>query len=42
MSDTAEYQSIVYEEPADGVARVMLNRPEAANAQDKTMLYELT
>ena len=42
MSDTPEYQSIVYEEPADGVARVMLNRPEAANAQDKTMLYELT
>ncbi len=42
MSESAEYQSIVYEEPAEGVARVMLNRPEAANAQDKTMLYELT
>lgn len=41
MSDD-DFQTILYEKPADGVARIMLNRPEAANAQDKTMLYELT
>ena len=37
-----DFETILYEEPATGVARVMLNRPEAANAQDKRMLYELT
>ena len=36
------YERITYETPADGVARIMLNRPETANAQDKLMLYELT
>ncbi|MDG2111933.1 MAG: enoyl-CoA hydratase [Actinomycetota bacterium] len=40
MSD--DFETIIYESPAEGVARIMLNRPEAANAQDKTMLYELT
>lgn len=30
-----------YENPADGVARIVLARPEARNAQDKAMLYEL-
>lgn len=37
----AHYEAITYEDAAPGVARIMLNRPEAANAQDKTMLYEL-
>lgn len=36
---TAEY--ILYEKPEDGVARIVLNRPEAANAQDTQFLYEL-
>jgi enoyl-CoA hydratase len=29
------------ERPAEGVLRIVLNRPEARNAQDKRMLYEL-
>jgi enoyl-CoA hydratase len=32
---------IRYEEPAEGVARIVLARPEARNAQDKPMLYAL-
>ena len=32
---------IRYEEPAAGVARIVLARPEARNAQDKAMLYAL-
>ncbi|MPY94411.1 MAG: enoyl-CoA hydratase [Acidimicrobiia bacterium] len=35
------FTRIRYEEPAEGVARVVLARPEAANAQDRRMLYEL-
>ena len=35
-------ETVLYEQPAPGVARIMLNRPEVANAQDKTMLYALT
>lgn len=35
------YQRVRYEEPADGVARVVLARPEAANAQDYLLLSEL-
>ena len=42
MSDRLDFDTIIYEMPAEGVARIMLNRPEVANAQDKTMLYELT
>lgn len=41
MTTDVEYQAITYEEPAGAVARIMLNRPEAANAQNKQMLYEL-
>ena len=36
-----EYQTIRYEQPVPGVARVVLARPETRNAQDKRMLYEL-
>ena len=35
------YERIRYETPADGVARITLARPEAANAQDYLMLSEL-
>ena len=35
------FTRIRYEQPAEGVARVVLARPEAANAQDRRMLYEL-
>ena len=40
MSDT-EWTRIRYDTPADGVARITLARPEAANAQDYVMLSEL-
>jgi len=33
--------NILYEEPAAGVARIVLDRPEARNAQDTHLLYEL-
>jgi enoyl-CoA hydratase len=32
---------ILFERPADGVARIVLNRPEARNAQSANMLYAL-
>lgn len=35
------YETITYEIAAPGVARIMLDRPEMANAQDKKLLYEL-
>jgi enoyl-CoA hydratase len=34
-------QSILYETPAPGIARIVLNRPETRNAQDTRLLYEL-
>ena len=36
-----EFETILYESPAPKVARIVLNRPEARNAQDTRMLYEL-
>jgi len=41
MSNEGDYQTITYEMAAPAVARIMLNRPEVANAQDKRLLYEL-
>lgn len=35
------YETIIYEEPAPAVARIILNRPVARNAQDTQLLYEL-
>lgn len=35
------FTRVRYDNPADGVARVTLARPEAANAQDYTMLSEI-
>jgi enoyl-CoA hydratase len=40
-SDSDATASVLYEEPAPGIARIVLNRPEAANAQDKDLLYKL-
>ncbi|MGH7897461.1 MAG: enoyl-CoA hydratase [Candidatus Binatia bacterium] len=36
-----ERSTILMERPAEGVARVVLNRPETRNAQDTQLLYEL-
>ncbi len=42
MTDvTTDFQHILYEAPADHVARIVLNRPNARNAQDTKLLYEL-
>ncbi len=38
---TQEFKEIVYDEPAPGVARITMNRPEQRNAQGLTMTYEL-
>lgn len=35
------YAHILYENPAPGVARIIMNRPEKCNAQGVTMTYEL-
>lgn len=40
-ADGTTRAGIRYETPADGVARIVLARPEARNAQDKPMLYAL-
>jgi enoyl-CoA hydratase len=32
---------ILYEKPESGIARIVLNRPDTANAQDTQLLYEL-
>ncbi|HRE01618.1 MAG TPA: enoyl-CoA hydratase [Ilumatobacteraceae bacterium] len=37
----SDYETIIYEEPADKVARIVLDRAEARNAQSMHMLYEL-
>ena len=37
----SEYTRIRYERPEASIARVVLARPEKANAQDRAMLYEL-
>jgi enoyl-CoA hydratase len=36
-----EFQTILYQTPSEGVARIVLNRPEKRNAQNTLMLYEL-
>lgn len=36
-----DFETIRYEQPAEGVARIVLARPEARNAQDLTMTYEI-
>lgn len=39
--NSAAYETIRYENPSAGVARVVMSRPEARNAQNKKMTYEL-
>ena len=41
MDTKTEPAYIVYETPEEGIARIVLNRPETANAQDTQFLYEL-
>ena len=41
VSRVTDFETIEYERPADRVARIVLNRPEARNAQSFRMLYEL-
>jgi enoyl-CoA hydratase len=41
MDAKSEPAYILYETPEDGIARIVLDRPEAANAQDTKFLYEL-
>jgi enoyl-CoA hydratase len=40
-NDSNAVDGVRYEKPADGVARIVLARPETRNAQDKPMLYAL-
>jgi len=37
----SNWEHILYEEPAEGVARIVLNRTATLNAQDTQLLYEL-
>jgi enoyl-CoA hydratase len=41
MAETVSPARVRYEEPAEGVARIVMARAEARNAQDKRMTYEL-
>ena len=36
-----DFDTLIYEKPETGIARIWLNRPEARNAQDSHLLYEL-
>lgn len=35
------FETLIYETPEPGIARIRLNRPDRANAQDTQLLYEL-
>ena len=37
----SDFEQLIYEKPEPGIARIWLNRPQARNAQDTAMLYEL-
>jgi len=37
----ADFETIVYQTPAPGVARIVMNRPDARNAQNLQMTYDL-
>lgn len=41
MDTTTDYAHILYEVPEAHIARIVLNRPQTANAQDTQFLYEL-
>lgn len=38
---TPDFQTLIYDQPEPGIARIRLNRPDRANAQDTQLLYEL-
>lgn len=40
-SAVAEYETVIYQEPAPNVARIVMNRPDARNAQNLQMTYDL-
>ena len=37
----SDFETLIYEQPAPGVARVVMNRPAARNAQNLQMGYDL-
>jgi len=37
----SSYETILYQEPAPGIARIVMNRPAARNAQNLQMTYDL-
>ena len=37
----SDYETLLWEEPSPGIARVVMNRPEARNAQNLQMTYDL-
>lgn len=39
--DPATYEGVRYEEPAEGIANIVMARPEVRNAQDMAMTYAL-
>ena len=43
MSETTEteFKSVIYEQPSERIVRIVLNRPDKANAQNLQMLYYL-
>lgn len=41
MSAASDFKTLIYEIPEPGIARIRLNRPDRANAQDTELLYEL-
>ncbi len=41
MTESTDFKTIRYEQPCNGVARIVLNRPDRANAQNIQMTYEL-
>jgi enoyl-CoA hydratase len=41
MESSRDFTRIRYENPEESIARIVLNRPEAKNAQDARLLYEL-
>lgn len=36
-----DFKQIIFSTQPNGIARIILNRPEARNAQDANMLYEI-
>ncbi len=43
MSETTEteFKAVLYEQPSERIVRIVLNRPDKANAQNLQMLYDL-